>query len=293
MQSGVGPSWVALPGERWPSLIDFLVHRFAHVARDEWLHRLRSGDVWWVDGTPAAPDAPFRPHAKVFYYRRVRGEQPIPFEERVLFQDDHLVVADKPHFLPVVPSGRYLQHTLLVRLKRRLGIETLAPLHRIDRETAGLVLFSVKPATRAAYHGLFRDRQIRKVYEAIAPVHPALETPFICSTRLEDGNLFMSVNAVSGAPNAHTHIERLEAGAFWARYRLTPSTGRRHQLRVQMAALGAPIANDTLYPTLQPHSDVPDYSRPLQLLARELSFIDPISGAARRFESRLRLDQPV
>ena len=156
-------------------------------------------------GAPVAAEAPFTPHSKLFYYRRLPPEPRIPFDEAVLFQDDLIVVADKPHFLPVTPSGRYLQETLLVRLKRKLGIDTLAPVHRIDRETAGLVLFTVQPATRGRYQALFRERTAEKRYEAIAPLLEGL--PLIHASRLEEGDSFMTMREVPGEPNAETHIE--------------------------------------------------------------------------------------
>lgn len=289
---GVGPSCVALPPGPWPTLIEFLVQRFPGVARDEWLGRMQRGEVVDANGRPMPPDATFTPHTRLYYHRSLPAEPRIPFDETVLYQDDFIVVADKPHFLPVTPSGRYLQETLLVRLKRRLGIDSLAPVHRIDRETAGLVLFTVQPPTRGAYQGVFRERTAIKLYEAIAAYRSGMGEPFIHASRLEEGDSFMTMREVPGVPNAETHIEVLESQGELARYALRPLSGKRHQLRVHMAALGAPIVNDQIYPTLQPHTLAPDYDRPLQLLARTLAFTDPVSGERRRFESRFRLKLP-
>jgi tRNA pseudouridine32 synthase/23S rRNA pseudouridine746 synthase len=286
---GVGRSCVALPPGPWPTLIEFLVERFPRIARDEWLARMRRGEVTDSQGAPMVPESPFRPHTKLYYYRCLPPEPCIPFEEEVLYQDDLIVVADKPHFLPVTPSGRYLQETLLVRLKRKLGIDTLAPVHRIDRETAGLVLFTVQPATRGRYQALFRERSVDKRYEAIAPHRADCAGPLIRATRLEEGASFMTMQEVAGEPNAETHIEVIESWGDLARYGLRPLSGKRHQLRVHMAALGLPIVNDLIYPTLQPDTPEPDYSRPLRLLARSLEFTDPVSCESRRFESRHRL----
>lgn len=286
---GVGRSCVALPPGPWATLIEFLVQRFPRIARDEWLARMQRGEVTDAQGTPMSPDAPFRPHGKLYYYRSLPPEPRIPFDEVVLYQDDLIVVADKPHFLPVTPTGRYLQETLLVRLKRKLGIDSLAPVHRIDRETAGLVLFTVQPHTRGRYQALFRDRAVEKRYEAIAPHRADLVWPVIRATRLEEGDSFMTMREVPGEPNAETHIELIESWGERARYGLRPRSGKRHQLRVHMAALGLPIVNDLIYPTLQPDTLEPDYSQPLQLLARALAFTDPVSGASRCFESRHRL----
>jgi tRNA pseudouridine32 synthase/23S rRNA pseudouridine746 synthase len=286
---GVGRSCVALPSGPWATQVEFLVARFPRIAREEWLARLQRGDVTDAQGHPVRPDAPFTPHAKLYYYRSLPPEPRIPFDEEVLYQDELIVVADKPHFLPVTPTGRYLQETLLVRLKRKLGIDTLAPVHRIDRETAGLVLFTMQPQTRGRYQALFRDRAVVKRYEAIAPHRVDLGWPLIRRTRLEEGDSFMTMREVPGEPNAETHIELIESRGGLARYGLRPLSGKRHQLRVHMAALGLPIVNDQIYPTLQPDTLLPDYSRPLQLLARTLEFTDPVSGESRRFESRHRL----
>jgi tRNA pseudouridine32 synthase / 23S rRNA pseudouridine746 synthase len=287
--NGVGRSCVALPGGPWATQIDFLAQRFPRIPREEWLARMQRGDVTDARGAGVPPDAPFTPHTKLFYYRQLPAEPRIPFDEEVLYQDELIVVADKPHFLPVTPSGRYLQETLLVRLKRKLGIESLAPVHRIDRETAGLVLFTVQAPTRGRYQALFRDRAVEKRYEAIAPNRNDLTWPLIRTTRLEEGDSFMTMREVPGEPNTETHIELIESWGERALYGLRPLSGKRHQLRVHMAALGLPIVNDLIYPTLQPDTLLPDYGRPLQLLARALEFTDPVSGQSRRFESRHRL----
>ncbi|MNM82319.1 Ribosomal large subunit pseudouridine synthase A [compost metagenome] len=221
-------------------------------------------------------------------------ETPIPFVESILHVDEHLVVADKPHFLPVTPSGQYVEETLLARLAKRLGNPLLVPLHRIDRLTAGLVLFSANPASRPAYQALFRERRIHKHYEAIAPALPTLEFPHIRRTRMVDGDPFILMQEVEGAPNSETRIDVLERrGDLW-RYDLRPVTGKRHQLRVHMAALGAGLCNDPLYPVLlsRKEREAEDYSRPLKLLARGLEFSDPLSGELRKFESELQLQWP-
>ncbi|MBT9459270.1 MAG: pseudouridine synthase [Burkholderiaceae bacterium] len=288
-RGGVSPSCIALPPGDWPTVLAFLQQRFAHVTADDWRERMERGEVLDAQGLTLNPDAAYRPHAKLFYYRSLAAEQPIPFEEQILFQDELLVAVDKPHFLPVTPGGRYLQETLLVRLKRRLGLDELQPLHRLDRETAGLVLFSVQPTTRNAYHGLFREREVSKCYEAIAPWRDDLPLPMTRSSRLAEGESFMRMREVPGEPNAHTRISLLERQGGLARYRLEPETGQRHQLRVHMCALGLPIVNDQIYPVHQPELAENDYSRPLQLLARTLAFTDPVSGEARCFESGLSL----
>jgi len=285
VRDGVGASCVALPPGAWATIASFLVERFPAVGAGTWADRMAAGDVVDAKGRGIAMDTPFEAGLKVFYYRQPAPEPAFPYEETVLFQDDWIVVADKPHFMPVTPSGRHLHETLLVRLKRRLGIGTLAPVHRIDRDTAGLVLFSVKPETRGAYQGVFRERTARKVYEAVAPVRDDLVLPRRHISRLEDGESFMTMREVPGEPNSETWIGLVERRGALGRYRLQPLSGKRHQLRVHMAALGLPLVNDGIYPVLRPERPVPDFERPLQLVARELAFTDPVSGAERRFQS--------
>lgn len=289
-RDGVGPSCVALPAGDWPTVTDFLVQQFPAIARSEWLARMARGDVLDEQGAQIAPDTPYRTHCKIFYYRSLAQEPHIPFEEAVLYQDDCILVADKPHFLPVVPSGRYLQETLLVRLKRKTGIDTLAPVHRIDRETAGLVLFTLQPRVRGIYQALFRERRVDKRYEAIAPWRAQLAMPQTCRSRLIEAEAFMQMRETEGEPNAETAIAVLERRGELARYELRPLTGQRHQLRAQMAALGIPIVNDAIYPVLLPEQAEPDYRKPLKLLARSMAFTDPVSGLPRQFESRHILD---
>lgn len=302
-RDGVSPSCVALPapGSRacpWPTIADFLAERLPAVARDDWRLRMARGEVLDEAGRPVPPDAPYRGGQRLYYWRALPHEPPVPFEARVLFQDAHLLVADKPHFLPVTPTGRFVRETLLVRLKQATGIDTLSPIHRIDRETAGLVVFSVRPPERGAYQALFRDRAIGKAYEAIASGPPdgalAWSAPLTRRSRIEeDPDAFFRMIETDGEPNSETRIELAERRGAWARYRLAPITGKRHQLRVHLNALGLPIAGDQFYPTVRRGPGEPeDYAEPLRLLARAIAFTDPITGQARRFESGLRLAWP-
>ncbi|HEY0817240.1 MAG TPA: pseudouridine synthase [Rhizobacter sp.] len=289
VRDGVGPSCVALPDGPWPTIAAFLIERFPRIDPATWRARIEAGEVIDARGRVVQHDTPFESRLKVYYYRSPPAERPFPQPETVVFQDDWIVVADKPHFMPVTPSGRHLHETLLVRLKRRLGIDTLAPVHRIDRDTAGLVLFSVQPQTRGAYQAVFRERSARKVYEAIAPLRADLHWPLTLRNRLVDGDNFMAMREEPGEPNSETLIELLEAKGGWGRYRLQPLSGKRHQLRVHMAGLGLPLRHDGIYPVLLPECEVPDFDKPLQLVARELAFTDPVTGAARAFESAYRL----
>jgi tRNA pseudouridine32 synthase/23S rRNA pseudouridine746 synthase len=305
-RNGVGASRVGVGDARQQTVLSFLQQRMPAVA--DWPQRLARGDVLDSRGQPLAANTPCHAGMVIWYWRAVAAEARVPFDIDLLHQDAHLVVVDKPHFLPVTPSGRHLHETVLVRLKQQLGITTLAPMHRLDRETAGVLVFTVQPATRHAYQALLRDRQTHKVYEAIAPWRPGLALPCTARHRLQEapGRAFMQMQVLAGEPNAETFIECLgrlpgPAGAppmvpqlapQLALYRLTPHTGRKHQLRAQMNALGLPIVGDRIYPLLWPEAAIdalPDYSQPLQLLARQISFTDPVSGQPRCFASRRRL----
>ncbi|WP_460486841.1 RluA family pseudouridine synthase [Curvibacter fontanus] len=291
MVEGVSASCVALPHGPWLRLIDFLAERLPAVSSVQWMQRMAQGCVLDEQGTPLRPDAPFAPGTRVYYYRELETEPLIPFEEAILYQDAHLLVADKPHFLPVTPTGRYVQQTLLVRLKRRTGIETLSPIHRIDRETAGLVVFSVRAQDRGAYQTLFREQRVEKVYEAIAPLRADLPLPPVYRSRIVEDEFFFRQRELAGEPNSETRIELIEPLGAWARYRLYPRSGKTHQLRVHMNALGRPIMGDLFYPEVV-HGPGPiehDFGRPLQLLARGIAFTDPVTGQARHFESQRKL----
>ena len=296
---GIPASCVSLPAlasPPWASVLDFLHHRMPIICRATWLQRMAQGLVLTESGVALPPDASYQGGTRVYYYRDVPAEAVVPFEETVLFQDAHLVLADKPHFLPVTPGGRYVQQTLLARLQQRLGLPDLAPLHRIDRETAGLVLFAVNPAERGAYHALFSGRSMEKTYEAIARASPTLASPHIRRSRLVEHptDFFRMVEAdATTPPNSETQVCLLEQRGDWARYRLSPVTGKRHQLRVHMNALGLPIVGDQLYPTVLRGPDTPeDFQTPLCLLAQRLAFTDPITGEARQFESARHLSWP-
>ncbi|MDP3293179.1 MAG: pseudouridine synthase [Nevskia sp.] len=283
---GVGASSVRLSPGAWTLLLDFLDQRFPDVGRSVWQARLAEGKVSDAEYGRLSPDAAFAAGRLIHYYRELPPETSIPFEASLVHQDEQLLVADKPHFLATIPSGRFVQETLLSRLRRDTGIEHLVPLHRLDRGTAGLVLFSVNPQTRGVYSALFAARQIVKTYEALAPTQPALQFPLRRCSRIVAGEPFFRQREVDGEPNAETLIEVVERRDDLSLYRLQPVTGRKHQLRVQMAGLGIPIVNDDWYPTLQVAADAEDnYALPLKLLARRLAFTDPISGRSRQFDS--------
>ncbi|KIQ96468.1 hypothetical protein TI01_1917 [Lysobacter sp. A03] len=242
-------------------------------------------------GAPLGADAIVRPGMTLHYYREVADEPVIPFTEQILHADADLLLLDKPHFLPVMPAGVYVRQSLLFRLQQTLGSPDIVPLHRIDRGTAGLVMFSINPATRNAYQALFRDRSIRKHYEALAPALRHLAFPLIRRSRLEAGKPFFRMREAAGIANSESRIDVIDRGGDVWRYALEPVTGKKHQLRVHMAALGAPIINDAFYPELQEQS-ADKHAFPLKLLARSLAFVDPLTGDAREFRSALALELP-
>lgn len=300
------PSTLRLPPGSWPTVFECLCAHFPSVTRAQWTARFERGRVLDAQHLALTLDHPYAPGLTVHYFREVEDEPRIPFSETVLHVDEHLVVADKPHFLPVTPAGRFVRETLLARLMERLGNAELVPLHRIDRGTAGLVLLSANRDSRSAYQALFRTGRVRKFYEAIAAPLPALCLPHRRASRIVRGEPFFRMHEDQGEANAVTLVEAMSlldahTGAPRARYRLQPLTGHKHQLRVHMMALGAPIEGDTFYPNLDesvlPQARVAgdwraprdDYTRPLQLLARALTFTDPLSGELRHFESKLHL----
>jgi tRNA pseudouridine32 synthase/23S rRNA pseudouridine746 synthase len=283
-RDGVVASHLQLPPGPWSTVLEALCARFPAIARDTWHGRMVRGLVLDGAGRALDPAASHRAGADIHYYREVADEPCIPHAIELLHVDADLVVVDKPHFLPVMPAGGFVAQTVLARLVRELDNPQLAPLHRLDRATAGVVLFSARPQSRGRYQALFRERRIDKRYEALAPPLPQARFPLLRRSRLVAGEPFFRMREAEGAANSETRIEVLERGPWHWRYALQPLTGRKHQLRVHMAALGAPILGDRCYPELRGMA-ADDPARPLKLLARSLEFVDPVSGATRRFAS--------
>jgi tRNA pseudouridine32 synthase/23S rRNA pseudouridine746 synthase len=290
---------VHLPTGDWPTVLAFLSWRLPNVSEADWRLRMARGEVLDPSGHPLPPDATYKPLARLWYWRDPPREPVIPFEAQVLHQDDHLLVVDKPHFLPISPTGAYARETLLARLQRQLGVDDLVPLHRLDRETAGVVLFCLQPAARAAYQNLFRDRLVHKTYEAVAPLSAGFDQLVERRTRLQRNPAhFMQAIEVPGEPNAVSQIRLMARHGDWGHYQLKPLTGLRHQLRVHMNALGLPLLGDRLYPVVCAPGDrssasAADFEQPLQLLARQIEFTDPFSGRVCRFDSQRRLNLPL
>lgn len=277
-----------MPPGPWTNLLDGVSARFPAIGRERWRERFARGRVLDArDARPLRAEEPYTIGLDILYFREVEHEPRIPFEERIVHADERLLVVDKPHFLPVAPAGRFVAETLLGRLQRRCGEPDLAPLHRLDAATAGLVLFSRERASRGTYQALFRERRIDKRYLALAPPLPALAFPLVRRSRIEAGEPFFLMRETAGEANSETRIEVVARQDQAWTYALQPVTGRKHQLRVHMAALGAPILGDRFYP-LQPQAGE-DFAQPLKLLAQSLRFVDPLDGRERGFESWLSL----
>lgn len=266
VRDGLGPARVRLRGG---AVLVELADRFGEAAAAKVL----AGEVVTADGDVVTAGTVLPPGAFVYLYRELRDEVPVPFDIPVLYRDDDIVVVDKPHFLATMPRGRHVAQTALVRLRRELDLPELSPAHRLDRLTAGVLLFTTRRGLRGAYQTMFARGEVRKTYLARAAKDPALEFPLVVRNRIVKRRGQLQAVEESGEPNAETLVDHLGDGL----YRLTPRTGRTHQLRVHMASLGLPIVNDPLYPEV---TDVApdDFSRPLQLLARRLEFTDPLSG---------------
>lgn len=287
-RNGVAPARLRLPVDgQWASLREHLRDRLPRLDEDRLDAMLRERRFVGADG-PLPPDAAYVPGAYVWFHRDLPVETPVPFEVTVVHRDENIVVVDKPHFLATIPRGRHVTQTALVRLRRDLDLPNLSPAHRLDRATAGLLMFVIRREHRGAYQNLFRDRAVSKTYEAIAPFDPELTLPRTVRNRIIKERGVVNAYEVDGEPNSETRVELLEHSGGRGRYRLLPATGRTHQLRLHMSGLGVPILGDELYP-VPTEKALDDFTRPLQLLARTLSFTDPITGAERAFTSGHRL----
>lgn len=285
----------------WATVFEHLRARYGPavgVARVEAM--LAEGRFVTVDG-PVDARTPYEPGTWVWFHRDLAPERPVPFPVEVVYRDEQIVVADKPHFLATTPRGSHVTETALARLRHDLGLPLLSPAHRLDRLTAGLVLFVVRPEDRGAYQTLFRDRRVHKEYEGVAGYDPAVVLPRTVRSRIVKEHGRLTAEDVPGPPNAETRVELTAHRGGLGRYRLFPATGRTHQLRVHMSALGLPLLNDPLYPRVLPEPPEDDgpgadagsstgpFAHPLQLLARALEFTDPVTGRELRFTSTRRL----
>lgn len=322
VRDGVNATRLRLPDEGpWDTAMDYMMHRWGHIDPQGIEDRFDAGEIVGETGIALDRATPLRNHTFIWYYRTLPPEARIPVELNILHQDDHLLVVDKPHFLPTTPGGTYIQESALVRLRNQLNLPDLIPMHRLDRMTAGILLLSTNPETRGKYQVLFEKRQVQKEYECVAaaqpaPGHPAVEFPVVVRNRMTKSRSYLLAEVVGGEPNAETRIERLRtfdgpvaatggpamptgpvsgspadgAAPRRALYRLEPHSGKTHQLRVHMASLGLGIVNDAFYPELLDKAP-DDYSKPLQLLARGIRFTDPITGKPVQYRSGLELSE--
>lgn len=313
VRDGVNATRLRLPDEGpWDTAMDYMMHRWGHIDPQGIEDRFDAGEIVGEGGVPLTRHTRLEDHTFIWYYRTLPPETRLPVEISILHRDDHLLVVDKPHFLPTTPGGTYIQESALVRLRNQLDLPDLIPMHRLDRMTAGVLLFSTNPQTRGKYQVLFEKRQVQKDYECVsaaepAPGHPAVEFPVVVRNRMTKSRSYLLAEVVEGEPNTETRIERLEtfdtgahpgaggtapAAPALARYRLEPHTGKTHQLRVHMASLGLGIVNDAFYPDLL--DKAPDnFGKPLQLLARGIRFVDPVSGRPVEYRSGLELSEAV
>lgn len=270
------------------TFLSYLISHFPHIDAKEWLQRFKDGLVTDQQGQTLSPESIYQGDQHIFYYRHLHQETIVPFEHYILFENEDLMVVDKPHFLTVSPTGQYVQQTLLTRLKKATGNAFLTPIHRLDRETAGIILISKSPQTRGMYQQLFATRQVQKTYHAIAPLSDAVSFPLEFSAHMQKSDPFYTMQIIQHAPvNSMTYIERIEWNEKWAKYLLKPLTGKQHQLRVHLSSLGIAIKNDRLYPEIR-HEDE-DFKKPLQLLAKEIEFLDPVTKQMFHFSSNLEL----
>ncbi len=272
-------------GRPHPTLLEFLVGRFPKISEQIWVERIAKGKVLTEEGHQVTLGTAYMPNKRLFYFREVETEPVVPFKEQILFRNDHLLVACKPHFLPVTPGGPYVRETLINRLKENTGNPFLSPINRIDRGTAGLVLISTNKETRGQYQKMFMDGLVRKTYEALADLpYDSGQTEWLVENRLEQGEPWFRMKTGEGEVNARSRVRLIEVIGSNARFQLFPITGKKHQLRIHLSGLGFPIINDRYYPTLLKETP-DDFSRPLQLVSRKIEFLDPVTGQDMSFES--------
>ncbi|MBW2185320.1 MAG: pseudouridine synthase [Deltaproteobacteria bacterium] len=291
MVLSIYPSKIVLPQiyPTSPLLFDFLCHRFEKIPDHIWRQRFIDGKILDGNQQPLSIDALYVPQSTVYYFREVVDEIIIPFYEEIIYQDEELLVACKPHFLPVTPGGRFVKECLVYRLRAATGNDHVAPLHRLDRHTAGLVMFSMNPKTRSHYSALFSRGTITKKYLAMGYYSKQLDQrTWEVNNRIEQGQPWFLRHVVNGTPNAHSTIHLHQQQGDRASFVLQPHTGKTHQLRIHMSNLGFPIVNDRYYPTLQPEQ-ADDYKQPLQLIAKQLQFKDPVTGKSHQFQSQREL----
>lgn len=276
-----------------PTVFSFLISHFKQIDETIWKQRIIDGKVHWRDGSLITLNCAFVPRERVYYYREVMVEKKVPFNEKVIYEDDNIIIAHKPHFLAVSPSGQFVNECLVNRLRIKTGIETLVTAHRLDRATAGLMLLPKHPEQRHLYHNLFKHGNITKHYQAIARLTPQLRLEYeenklqlphnwIVKNRIVKSEPSFMMQIVEGEANSHSEITLINVKGEFGLFKLSPITGKTHQLRLHMHSLGMPLLNDRLYPRLLDRCD-DNFAQPLQLLAQQLKFTDPVTGITHEF----------
>lgn len=288
-RDGIASSFVVMPTQiEWASILEFLILRFHHLDPNALKRKVDAGQIFFDDGQPVPAEAKCIAGQRLWYFREIENEAIIPFEIEVLFEDEHLIVIDKPHFLSTTPVGKSLRETVVTRLRKQTGNMEITPAHRLDRATAGVLMLTKHKRVREAYQSLFARRDTEKTYQAVCHHNSTLPSRFEISLRLEENKHDMFVSVVEGEPNSQTLVNRLHHDDHYSIYQLKPITGKKHQLRVHMSHHHAGIVNDIWYPVAK--EDGPDdFSKPLQLLATSLAFEDPFSGQLREFNTRQHL----
>lgn len=310
VRDGVNATRLRLPHDGpWVTAMDYMMHRWGHIDPQGIADRFDAGEIVGEGGIPLERATPLEDHTFIWYYRTLPPETRIPVELNILHQDENILVVDKPHFLPTTPGGTYIQESALVRLRNQLSLPDLIPMHRLDRMTAGILLLSTNPETRGNYQVLFEKRQVQKEYECVAAAepaagYPAVEFPIVVRNRMTKSRSYLLAEVIDGEPNAETRINKVkefdggtghqgashQSSRRWGLYGLQPHSGKTHQLRVHMASLGLGIMNDSFYPVLLDQAP-DDYTKPLQLLARGIKFVDPITQRPVEYRSRLELSE--
>lgn len=298
MKSGVSPSKVYLPkNTTYTSVFDYLCVTFCHISRQCWQERFADGQIFapmqdkFVVLNTQSSYQTFQ-DGYIYYYRSLKKETPVPFAHHVIFENERLMVVDKPHFLTMTPAGNYVKETLLSRLKDETNNSELSPIHRLDKDTAGLVLFCKDKKYRSTYQSLFdithHNHSIKKIYHAIAPFKKELILPMTLNLHIERGDPFYTMKVSDGVPNSQTVIDIVDKKDNFAKYQLIPITGKLHQLRVHLNHLGIAIKNDPFYPSLC-HRQPSDFDSPLQLLSKYIYLVDPVDNADYFFKSKREL----
>ena len=307
VRDGVNATRLRLPDEGpWDTAMDYMMHRWGHIDPQGIEDRFDAGEIVGEGGIPLHRGTKLEDHTFIWYYRTLPPETRLPVELNILHQDEHILVVDKPHFLPTTPGGTYIQESALVRLRNQLDLPDLIPMHRLDRMTAGILLLSTNPGTRGKYQVLFEKRQVQKEYECVSAAepaagHPAVEFPVVVRNRMTKSRSYLLAEVIDGEPNAETRIDLLRtfdggthpgsaAAGRLGLYRLEPHSGKTHQLRVHMASLGLGILHDAFYPELLDKAP-DDYTKPLQLLARGIRFVVSISKKPVEYRSQLQLSE--